>query len=359
MHVLFLTRKFPPQTGGMETFSWQLTHHWIGDNTVIARGRRQIDIFWVAPVLLYHAWRLRRSADLYHLGDAVLSPLAPLMKRFTGKPVVVTVHGLELTYEKAGKIYHRLIDWGMRGIDHFVCVSSFTAELLRTRGIDDKMISVIRHGVVAPSHFSSSSRRLLLASLGEKDAEALQQRLVLLTVGRLVKRKGVEWFIRNVLPKIKHLNPLYLVTSTGPEEQSVKKAITELHLRDSVRMLGRVDSKRLRQLYSDADIFVMPNISVPNDVEGFGFVAVEAAAHGLPVIAANLEGIPDAIHDKKNGMLFPAGDSQACADLIIHWHAHPEERHAFGRQARDYTLAHFRWEDVAKRYAEIFEHVTI
>jgi phosphatidylinositol alpha-1,6-mannosyltransferase len=102
----------------------------------------------------------------------------------------------------------------------------------------------------------------------------------------------------------------------------------------------------------------MPNIPVENDVEGFGFVPVEAAVHGLPVIAANLEGIPDAIHDKKNGMLYPSEDAQACAALITYWHDHPEERKVFGQQAQAYTRTHFRWDDVAIRYAHVFDQLT-
>ncbi len=344
----------------METFSWQLTQQWRGDKTVIARGKRQADVFWVAPVLLYHAWRLRKTADVYHLGDAVLAPLAPFIRRFTGKPVVVTVHGLELTYNTAGAIFHRLIHWGMGSVNHFVCVSAFTSELLRKRSIANENISVIGHGVIPPTHLPSTRALRVLPSGGgsvkaEQQFDALaEQRFLLLTVGRLVKRKGVEWFIRNVMPKIQNLNPLYLVTSTGPEQEHIRQTIAELHLENSVQLLGTVDPERLEQLFSSADIFIMPNIPVPHDVEGFGFVALEAAVHATPVIAARLEGIPDAIHDKKNGMLFTPGNAEECATLITHWHDHPEERLTFGEQAQAYTVTHFRWEDVVERYAQLF-----
>jgi glycosyltransferase involved in cell wall biosynthesis len=340
----------------METFSWQLTQHWKGDHTVIARGKRQRDIFWVAPVLLYHAWRLRRSADVFHLGDGVLAPLAPCIRALTRKPVVITVHGLEVTYAHAGPFYPHLIAWGLRATTHIVCVSQFTAFLLRERGIAESRITVIPHGVVAPETMQRALARQTVASRAEMSPTALDHHYVLLTVGRLVKRKGVAWFIENVLPRIRDLKPLYIVTSTGPDAEHIRRIVQSKELDAVVKLVGKVSPETLAHLYAGADVFVMPNISVPHDVEGFGFVPVEAAAHGLPVVASRLEGIPDAIHDQKNGMLYTPNDPAACAALLRTWHEHPAVRTAFGEQARAYTREHFRWEDVVQQYAVVFSN---
>lgn len=356
MHVVFLTRKFPPQTGGMETFSWQLTQHWKGDHTVVARGKYQRDILWVAPVLLYHAMRLRKSADVFHLGDAVLAPLAPFIRFFTRKPVIVTVHGLELTFSKAGALYHTLIDWGLRSVNHCVCVSRATADVLQQRGFPSAHTTVIPHGVVPPAAINRTEARSAISRMLHINSDTLNTHYVLLTVGRLVKRKGVAWFIENVLPAIADLNPLYLITSTGPETEHIRALIKQHHL-TSVHLLGTVSEDTLHQLYTAADVFVMPNIHIPNDMEGFGFVPVEAAAHGAPVVASKLEGIIDAIHDQKNGMLYAQGDASACVGLLRAWHDHPETRTEFGSKAKTYTLQHFRWDDVTMRYANLFERI--
>lgn len=358
MHVVFLTRKFPPQTGGMETFSWQLTQQWRDDHTVIARGSTQRDILWVAPALLFHAFRLRHTADAYHLGDAVLAPLAPVIHRLTHKPVIVTVHGLELTYDGAGNWYHKLLNWGFSGVAHFVCVSKFTASLLGKRGIAPERISIISHGVVPLPQLHRASAQQQLATRVNLTANELQKRFTLLTVGRLVKRKGVEWFVRNVLPRILDLHPLYIVTSTGPEREHIQIAVDELKLEHVVQLIGVVDREFLHACYSAADVFVMPNITVPHDVEGFGFVPVEAASAGLPVVASRLEGIVDAIHDGKNGLLYEPSDTAACEALIRQWHDNPEQRRAFGETARTYTRDHFRWEEVYERYHTLFIKIT-
>jgi len=358
MHVVFLTRKFPPQAGGMETFSWHITQQWRDDHTVIARGKRQRDILWVAPVLLYHAWRLRHTADIYHLGDGVLVPLAPCIRLFTKKPIIATIHGLELTYAKAGWWYHKLLNWGCGSVTHFVCVSAFTASLLKKRDISPDRISVIPHGVTpAPQLHRASAQQQLATQLGMTPKQ-LEQRFVILTVGRLVKRKGVEWFIRSVLPRIAHLQPLYVVTSTGPELSHIQQAITDMRLTESVRLLGVVHKELLHACFSAADVFVMPNIAIPNDVEGFGFAPVEAASAGLPVIASTLEGITEAIHDEKNGRLYESENATACVDLLQEWHKNPSARRAFGEAARAYTRDHFRWEEIYERYHALCVQLT-
>jgi phosphatidylinositol alpha-1,6-mannosyltransferase len=357
MPVIFLTRKFPPQAGGMETFSWQLTQAYPGEKAVIHFGRRQADIIWVLPRLWLAAVRRKRQASLYHLGDLVLAPLAPLLRR-TGRPIVATVHGLELTYKGFGGLYQRLLNWSLPAIDHFVCVSEHTANLLRERGIAAEKISVISHGVVPPEpRERTAARQAICQTLASTYGEAAdcEQRPLLLTVGRLVRRKGVAWFITQVLPQLRELNPLYLVVSDGPEYTAIEESIRQQGLQQQVRLLGQVPAPLLLQLYAGADIFVMPNIAVANDVEGFGFVAIEAAAAGLPVVASRIDGIPAAIHHDRNGFLITPGDAQAYATAIRQWITHPADRQAFADRARAYTLESFRWATVAARYHAVFE----
>lgn len=352
MQAVFLTRKFPPSKGGMQTFSYQLTQHFSQQKRVISVGQSQWHILWAAPVLMLAALTASRNATVLHWGDGLLAPAAALVYRLTHCPTVVTVHGLEITYNGCGGLLRTMVLWGLRRVQHVVAVSDNTAELLKSAGIPHDRITVIPHGIVATKPLNRvASRAAVWAQYVTGDSTSP----FIVSVGRLVPRKGVAWFVEHVLAQLRDLPWIYLVASDGPEQQHIQSVVNRLGLHNRVRLIGEVPTAMLTHLYSSADIFVMPNVIVPGDVEGFGFVAVEAASHGALVISSNTQGIPSAIHDGRNGMLLAVGDARAYADAIRYWLTHPDERVQFGAAAREYTLQHFRWDDIAQRYAVLFE----
>ena len=111
-------------------------------------------------------------------------------------------------------------------------------------------------------------------------------------------------------------------------------------------------------LLGAADIFVMPNIEVPGDIEGFGIVAIEAAASGLPVVAARLEGIPDAIVDGENGCLVTPGAASAYVRALTPLIGDAAQRRELGARARRYTEQHNSWPRIIARYVELFTELT-
>ncbi|MDZ7682333.1 MAG: glycosyltransferase [Fodinibius sp.] len=123
---------------------------------------------------------------------------------------------------------------------------------------------------------------------------------MLLTVGRKVKRKGHEWFIREVMPKLDR-EVVYVTVGDGPEFEHVQQAAEESAYSDRIFLLGRQPDEVLKQAYAAADLFVMPNIPVEGDMEGFGIVLLEANMARTPAVAADLEGIKDVISQGDNG----------------------------------------------------------
>lgn len=351
MHVLFLTRKFPPSQGGMETFSYQLTKNYGGEHTVVHHGSKQWHIVWIAPLLIWEAYRRRHTVDIIHLGDLVLAPIAPVLKWLTGKPVVATAHALELTFGAAGGLYQKCIQLSLPSLDHIVAVSDYTARLVRKQHVPTERISVITHGIIPPIpvHHADARRELQLTD----------DQLVLLTVGRFVKRKGVAWFIQHVLPRLveEGLNPLYLVVSDGPDRPVITATIDRARMQNYVRVLGKVSDSTLATCYSGADIWVAPNIAVTGDAEGFGFASLEAASYGLPVLAANIEGIPSAIHHEKNGLLVQPQDADAWITALLRWAHDAHARQAFGAAAARYTAAQFQWKQKAAEYEALFTKI--
>ena len=178
----------------------------------------------------------------------------------------------------------------------------------------------------------------------------------MLTVGRLVNRKGIEWFIDSVMPSLQN-NVIYIIAGDGPQRPEIVDVISRNNLQERVFCLGRITDGEKELLYSTTDLFIQPNIRVEGDIEGFGLVVLEAASYGLPVIASDLEGLKDAIIDAKNGFLVQEKNSAQYKDKIEHLLLNEEQRKQFGTQAREYVTQHYAWDKIAARYIQIFERL--
>jgi phosphatidylinositol alpha-1,6-mannosyltransferase len=180
---------------------------------------------------------------------------------------------------------------------------------------------------------------------------------VILSVGRLVKRKGIAWFVQHVLPRVP-ADTIYVVIGDGKEMDVIRDAASAAGAADRVRLLGRVSDDILAAAYRRANIFVMPNIPVPEDIEGFGLVALEAAASGLPVVASRLEGITDALQHECNGFLvspLAADDYIAAISRLLQ--LPQEELQALGSAFASFTQEHYGWDRTARRYLEVMEGI--
>lgn len=348
MKVLFITRAYPPVVGGMENFSYQLTSRLSErlEAKIVANryGKRALP-FFIPYALIKSLW-LARDVDLVHLGDPVVSIVGYLLKKIYKLPVVVNLHGLDLLYPSLR--YQKYFAKYGKDFDLYISISRETEKIAHKKGITKT--TIIPVGIDAPKQLPLYGKRDIEKATGI----SVGDRPVLITVGRLIKRKGVRWFVRRVMPK---LSPevLYLVVGEGQRRELIERSIKKNGLEDRVKLLGRVDDKTLDILYSAADLFIMPNIRVKYDREGFGMVAAEAAVHGLTVVASGIEGIQDAIQDGKNGYLVPTGDINGFLTRINALLDDTKGRKAFGQQAKGYTMDRYGWEKVTDKYMQEFE----
>jgi glycosyltransferase involved in cell wall biosynthesis len=343
MRVLFVTRKYPPRIGGMESLSYALTTGFPEPKTIIALRRSQKHLIWFLPYVIVRVALLAPRYDVIHLGDALLSVAGFVPRVVFRRKVAISVHGLDLTFPRW--IYQAYLKLFLRA-QGFIANSESTQRLAEARGLSP--VQTITIGV--------PSRYFAISPASNADPELEQKRagrVVLLTVGRLVKRKGAAWFVRNVLPQLPGV--LYLVVGVGPDRDEILRAANETGTAERVWLVGSVSNERLLQLLSASDVFVMPNIEVPGDIEGFGIVAVEAAASGLPVVAARLEGIPDAIADGANGCLVPSGDTAAFVTALSRLIDDAAERRKQGERGRIYTEEHNSWPRIILRYLDLFQ----
>ena len=334
--VLFVTRRYPPSVGGMEKLSYEITTR-VGDRRrIIAMRGSQRNLAWWLPLTAVRAAVASRGADVVHLGDPVLSLVGRLVKAISRKPVVMTVHGLDLSYPN--RLYQYYLRLCCRP-DLVLAISAAAAVEATLHGLSP--VVVVPPGV--DDRMPTGSPEDLPPEIAKLRGEGKR---IVLTTGRLVARKGVAWFVSEVMPRLPD-DVTYVVAGEGRARPDIEAATASAGLGDRVFLLGQIPDAQRDLLYVAADCFVMPNIVVAGDVEGFGLVALEASVVGLPVVAARLQGIVDAVHDGSNGELIDTGDAAGFAEAVLRALARsPAERAAI----RDYTLAHFSWQAMAEAY---------
>ena len=357
--LLFISRKYPPSVGGMEQLSYYVT-------TGVARRRPARIIKWdrsqrwlplFIPVALVRALIVLATTPvaMIHIGDLVLAPLGWLLRLVSRKPVAITAHGLDVVYPNS--LYQRVIPICVRHLDAVICISEYTRQACLARGVRRERTVVIPAGVdpdIIPFHMAEEDAASWLRRWEQVD----RGRRRLLTVGRLIQRKGVYFFVDQVLPRLRARRDdwVCLIIGDGPEREAIATAVRERGLEDIVHLLGRVPDDELQAAYALADVFVMPNIHLTGDSEGFGIVTLEARMAGLPVVAADLEGIADSFEREDDGVLVPPGDALAfvaALDALLATKLTLEAR----RARHDRTARRYSWDRVIEMYLVAFQAV--
>ena len=350
MRVLFISRAYPPVVGGIENQN-EAIGRWL--STVVSceiianrRGRKWLPFFipWAVGKSILSA----RRADVVLLGDGFVSFVGWCLKLvYPNKRIVCILHGLDITY--SSRLYQKFwIRKFFSAVDCFVAVSHSTADTAVAYGINTKHVSVIHNGVEVPEKLMPISRSEISGLVGND----VNEKKILLTIGRLVKRKGVVWFVRNVMPTLPK-DIVYIVAGDGPEKAELQSIVQSPKYLGRVFYVGTVDDNMKKMLYSSSDLFIQPNIPVCGDIEGFGITVLEAGSYGLPVIASDLEGLKDSVQEGANGWRVPAKDVTAYVNKIIctiDWlHDNPDLSKRIIRHVKD----RFSYSVVIEQYMNI------
>ena len=335
--VLLITRNLPPLCGGMERLNLHMARslsEWTNLTVIGPQGCNRFlpNKTEVIEVPARPLWRFllstrravtRLSSHRFEFvlaGSGLTAPLARRASKKSKSRSIAYVHGLDLV---ASHFAYRLF-WipQLRRLDLALANSRNTANLAARRGVAGGRIRVIHPGVSLPKEFQETGSDF-------RARHQLDQGPLLLSVGRLTPRKGLADFIRHSLPDICSRHPdtkLLVIGNEAPDALSgsghgnraaLEKLAAELGMSDALIMLGPCDDDTLKQAYFAADVHVFPVREIPGDVEGFGMVAIEAAAHGLPTVAFAVGGVPDAVEAGQSGYLVQPGNYQefrsACA----------------------------------------------
>jgi phosphatidylinositol alpha-1,6-mannosyltransferase len=311
------------------------------------------------PFLASLVVRLGREADV-HRADTVLFtsmttalPLliaGPTLKK-KGIRLAAIAHGLDVT--DPNPVYQMAVRRLCGALDTVMPVSRATGEELVARGLPRERVHVVPNAVDLDRFHGVAAERGESVGVSIAGAPPLpDDAFLLVTVGRQVRRKGFAWFIEHVMPKLPN-RVIFWLAGDGPERENIEAAIDRVGLRQRVRCLGKISEVELVELYRRGQLFIMPNIVVPGDMEGFGIVMLEAGACGLPTLAADLEGIRDVIDEGVNGWLAPSANADAFAARIQSLLDDPDGLREASKRAAEYVTSTFRWDRTAERYLEV------
>lgn len=292
------------------------------------------------------------NPDVILFSSMVTASLAKFTRKKISVPMVTINHGQDVKMPVG--IYQNFIHKVFEALDGVISVSEATRQECIKRGMDpDK-------GVALPNGFDISDFKKVPDKISaRKQIEAkfnidLSNTFLLLTVGRQVKRKGHEWFIQEVLPKVKS-KVLYLVVGDGPEHERLKELAQSSPEKERILLVGKQPDDILKSSYAASDVFIMPNIPISGDMEGFGIVLLEANLAGTPAVAADLEGIKDVIENGKNGYKIEVKDDIRFAEKIDA--VLENELTQLSDSSRNYVLENFAWNKVAKQYISYLQQV--
>ncbi len=390
MNVCFVTPEYFPISGGTGAYVYYLSHNLqkLGHNVhVVARDKQDsekvvngIDVHYIkgAGNALTKYWRFARSASkkIEELnkqnGFDVIHANLPLVPNFAipkdaSKALICAVHSTwkgeaivtkrdnpknlnpneksMLRYNFLLRSYEKKL---MNRSDALIAVSNYTVdELTELYGIDEKKIHVIYNGVDVQKFKPRPDRTELRRDFG---LEA--EKKIVLFVGRLYHRKGLEILLRSIPPVLQEFSDVkFVISGKGfkEKEESLRNLAKQLDIEDHVTFMGYVPDEKLPNLYSASDIFVLPAI-----YENFPFAILEAQATGLPVISTKVGGIPEFLVDNENGFLIDAGDSAQLTQRVLALLQDPKLAKEMGMRGRKLIEEKFSWRLITSQVIDLY-----
>ncbi|MFJ2258448.1 glycosyltransferase family 4 protein [Streptomyces sp. NPDC087844] len=374
MHkTLIVTNDFPPRPGGIQAFLHNMALRLDPERLVVyastwKRGREGAEataafdaeqpfvIVRDRTTMLLPTPRVSRRAvgllrehgctSVWFGAAAPLGLLAPALRKAGAERLVATTHGHEAGWAQLPAARQLL-----RGIGESTDAITYLGEYTRSRiaaaltpEAAGRMVR-LPPGVDEKTFHPGSGGDAVRARLG------LTDRPVVVCVSRLVPRKGQDTLIL-AMPRILASEPeaVLLIVGGGPYEKDLRRLAYETGVVDSVRFTGAVPWSELPAHYGAGDVFAMPCRTRRGglDVEGLGIVYLEASATGLPVVAGDSGGAPDAVLDGETGWVVRGGSAEDAADRIVTLLADPELRRRMGERGREWVEERWRWDLLAE-----------
>ena len=374
--ILCVTNDFGPRAGGIETFiiglierlpkgsvivytsaqdkSEPYDQQWL-DGYGVEVIRDKARILLPTPGVAYCVSALIKDRGIktaFFGAAAPLGLLAPVLRRAGVMKIIALTHGHEVWWSKVWPF-----TWAMksiaRNVDHLTYLGEFTRQAISQTINSSAQSAMVK---IAPGidteHFAPTDSSELTSELGLTDKK------VIVSVGRLVHRKGQDVLIEAMPHLLKEIPDAHLVLiGEGPYRGYLETRVKNLGIDSKVTFIGRITYVDLPRYICLGEVFVMPSRSrlAGLEVEGLGIVYLEASACGLPVIAGNSGGASDAVVQGVTGLVVNGKDQHAVAMSIATLLNDQEKAREMGRKGREWVIDQWRWEIWSEKFRELLK----
>ena len=362
--ILLVTNDLGPRAGGIESFVLGLLERVEPNSVVILTSKQKNSdpfdrellkkygavvirdrskILLPTPRVTRKAKRIMKEYQAKTIWFGAAAPLAFMAKRLRnagGKNIVALTHGHEVWWAKL-PIFRSAIAKISRDVDTLTYLGDFTKNAMLPVIADSSKLVKIAPGIDV-KHFSPSEIDLKLI-----EKYRLQNRRVIVSVGRLVHRKGQDKLIE-AMPEIlkKYPDAVLLLVGQGPIKSMLDKLIRHHGLENHVIFTGRIQFADLPKYIQLGEIFAMPSRDrfFGLEVEGLGIVYLEASACGVPVIVGKSGGAPDAVIENKTGLTVDGTNPKEIAEAVCKLLSDKKLATQMGDEGRKWVVENWRWE---------------
>ncbi len=367
---LLFTLEYPPFHGGVANYYGHLIKYWPASAKNVAGEPETVEIDvlnnnsnkllntglplgWLKAAV--KLWRYIKTNNITYVLVGQILPLgsaAYLVSKIIKIKYAVFLHGLDLSLAAKWPRKKWLAEKILKNSDKIICLNNFTADLTKRFFPGNTEKIVIVNPAVEPAPRPANEQISAL-----KKQYNLHDKMVLLSVGRLVKRKGVDMVIK-AMPKVlkKIPNLVYIILGDGEEKENLELEIKNSELDKNIKIITQSSDQERDSWYNLCDIFIMASRNIKGDFEGFGIVYLEANLAGKPVIAGRSGGVGDAVINDLNGLLVDPEDTGQIASAIIKLAENPDLRQKLGEQGKNRAIKDFNWQ---KQIIKIFNFINL
>ncbi len=385
--LLIATIEFPPQKGGVANYLAGLAGALPQDRvTVLAPRSGSVQNFdssqkykiyrknllskliwpkWLP--MIWHLWSATRKekAEAILVGQILpVGTAAMIVKRFFKIPYFVSCHGMDILTAAENPRKKELMNKILEQASGVVANSQFTKNELIKLGVSESNITIVypcpdkifARTTISPFATTASNSEAVFLVDEIRKKYHLQDKKILLTVGRLVARKGQDKVIEALPAILKHVpQVIYVIVGNGPEISNIKYQISKLRLENEVLLTGEISDETLKAFYQLCNVFVMTPRQIGPDVEGFGTVFLEANQFGKPVVAGKSGGVTEAVLDGVTGFVVDPMGTLQIAEAVIKLLTDKDLANKLGQQGKERVEKEFRWEIQVKKFISKLE----
>jgi len=319
MNILLLVSEFPPTIGGLANYSYNIAKHLKKDNNVsISIPPSYPSIKKYAANFHYVTSVSKRIKELKKAKGIDIVYAISFRPQFSAIGLYVKIlnlplisHGVGLDTYSSHPFYILARKTVYSISDQLICGANFQKEIMSSEGAPREKIHVILGGVDRTIFRPRDNQRDQFRRFSK-----VEDKFILLSLGRLIKRKGFDDIIRALTHLEDIEDILLLIVGDGPEKPSLIELVDTLRLKEKVKFLCFVPSDNIPKFYNIANLFVAPFRIIGRDLESFPLVTMEAQACGVPVISTNTAGVPELVENRKSGFIVQMNSPKEIAEKI-------------------------------------------